>query len=106
MKNITIISSSPRKQGNSDILCDEFIRGAKVVGNKTEKIYLKDKKINYCTGCGYCYNTHKCSQNDDMSEVLNSLINADIIVFASPIYFYTICGQLKTMIDRLLLKVY
>ncbi len=102
-KNVLIISSSPRKGGNSDTLCDKFLKGAIDAGNVAEKIFLKDKKINYCTGCGYCNTVDytSCSQNDDMKEILDKMQNADIIVFATPIYFYTISGQMKTFIDRL-----
>lgn len=101
-KQVLIISASPRKNGNSDTLCNEFLRGAIDGGNQAEKIFLKDKKINYCTGCGACVNKKgNCSQkNDDMFEILNKMITADVIVMATPIYFYTMCGQLKTFIDR------
>ena len=100
-KKILIISSSPRKGGNSDLLCEQFMSGAKEVKNDVEKIFLKDKKINYCTGCGYCFNQKEgCSQKDDMEEVLGKMINADVIVMATPVYFYTMCGQMKTFIDR------
>ncbi len=101
-KKVLVISSSPRKGGNSDTLCDEFARGAAEAGHQVEKIFLKDKKINYCTGCGFCMtNDHNgCSQKDDMTEVLEKIIAADTLVLASPAYFYTMCAQLKTMIDR------
>ena len=102
-KKVLIISSSPRKGGNSDCLCDEFLRGAKEAGNIAEKIFLKDKKINFCTGCGFC-NTNdytKCSQSDDMAEILDKMQESDVIVFSSPIYFYAIAGQMKTFIDRI-----
>ena len=100
-KKVLIISSSPRRQGNSDILSDEFARGASESGNVVEKIFLKDKKINYCTGCGYCFkNRGKCSQKDDMIEIQQKMIDADVIVMATPIYFYTMARQLKTFIDR------
>lgn len=101
-KNVLIISSSPRKGGNSDTLCDEFSRGAKESNNHVEKIFLKDKTINYCTGCGLCVenNNTGCSQNDDMTEVLDKIINSDIIVLATPIYFYAMSAQMKTLIDR------
>lgn len=101
-KKVLIISSSPRKGGNSDTLCDKFAQGAKDAGNEVEKISLREKKINYCTGCGLC-NTNDysgCSQKDDMPEILEKMIEADVIVFATPVYFYTMCGQLKTFIDR------
>lgn len=98
---LLIISASPRKGGNSDTLCDEFSKGAIKVGHTVEKIFLKEKKINYCTGCGLCINKQgTCSQKDDMEEIKNLLIDADAIVFATPIYFYTMAGQLKTFIDR------
>jgi multimeric flavodoxin WrbA len=101
VKNVLIISSSPRKQGNSDLLCDEFERRAKECGHNVEKIFLKDKNINYCTGCGHCFdNRGKCSQKDDMTDIMQKMIAADAIVMATPIYFYTMSGQLKTFIDR------
>ena len=99
-KKVLVLSSSPRKGGNSDTLCDQFISGAKEAGHETEKIFLKDKKINYCTGCGVCFEKRKCSQKDDMTEILDKMIAADVIVMATPVYFYTMCGQMKTMIDR------
>jgi multimeric flavodoxin WrbA len=100
-KKVIIISSSPRKGGNSDLLCDEFLNGVNKTGYNVEKIFLKDKNINYCTGCGTCISKGKaCSQKDDMAEILNKLINSDVIVMATPIYFYTMCGQMKTFIDR------
>ena len=102
-KKVLIISSSPRKGGNSDVLCDEFLKGVQDAGHSAEKIFLRDKRINYCTGCGFC-NTNdytKCSQNDDMNEILDKLEQADVIVFSTPIYFYAISGQMKTFIDRI-----
>lgn len=100
MKKILILSGSHRKGGNSDTLCDEFMRGAIEAGHNVEKIRLSDKHINYCMGCGVCSTTHKCVQKDDMSEVLEKMIQADVIVLASPVYFYAMNGQMKTLIDR------
>jgi multimeric flavodoxin WrbA len=100
-RKVLIISSSPRKGGNSDLLCDEFMKGATEVGHEVEKIFLKDKKINYCTGCSTCFNGgKKCSQKDDMSEILEKMLSTDVIVMATPVYFYTMCAQMKTFIDR------
>ena len=63
-----------------------------------KKISLKDKNINYCTGCGVCLNGEKsCPQKDDMGEVLEKMIAADVIVMATPVYFYTMCAQMKTL---------
>lgn len=99
-KKVLVLSASPRKSGNSDLLCDHFMLGAKEAGNQTEKIFLRDKKIGYCTGCGSCYISHKCVQKDDMAEILEKMIAADVIVMATPVYFYTMNAQMKTLIDR------
>lgn len=100
-KNVVILSASPRRNGNSDILCDEFMKGATEAGHDVEKIFLTDKNIKYCTGCGVCNTTHECVQKDDMKEILVKLLKADVIVMASPVYFYTINAQMKTLIDRI-----
>ena len=100
-KNVVILSASPRRNGNSDILCDEFMKGATEAGHDVEKIFLEDKNIKYCTGCGVCNTTHECVQKDDMKEILVKLLKADVIVMASPVYFYTINAQMKTLIDRI-----
>ena len=101
MKNVLIISSTPRNGGNSDVLCDEFAGGARESGSTVEKIRLKDLNLHFCTGCGVCSSTHKCVLKDDMEALLAKLVAADVIVIASPVYFYTVCAQLKVMIDRL-----
>ncbi len=99
-KKVLMLSGSPRKGGNSDLLCDQFLLGAKEAGNQTEKIFLRDKKVGYCTGCETCYDTHKCVQEDDMAEILEIMVAADVIVMATPVYFYTMDAQMKTLIDR------
>jgi multimeric flavodoxin WrbA len=101
MKKVLVLSASPRKGGNSDLLCDQFVRGAAEAGHQAEKIFLRDKRINYCTGCGTCQSTGgTCVQKDDMAEVLDKMITSDVIVMATPVYFYTMNGQIKTLIDR------
>ena len=100
MTKVLIISASPRRNGNSDTLCDRFAEGAIEDGKEVEKIFLGDKTINYCKGCGYCLKKHVCVQNDDAKEIVDKMVDADVIVFGSPIYFYCINGQLKTLIDR------
>jgi len=99
-KKVLILSGSPRKDGNSDILCNEFMRGATESGNEVEKIRVAEKKIGFCTGCYACRNTGVCAIKDDMDEVMQKLIDADVIVLASPVYFYSIDAQLKALIDR------
>ena len=100
MKDIIIISASPRKGGNSDILCDQFMKGALEAGHKVEKIALREKNIHPCLGCGACESTHRCVQKDDMAAVLDRLVEADVIVMATPVYFYTMSAQMKMLIDR------
>lgn len=100
-KKILILSGSPRKGGNSDLLCDEFMRGAIDAGNKVEKIRIAEKKIGYCSACYYCQESGGvCAKKDDMAEILQKMIDSDVIVLASPVYFYSIDAQLKTVIDR------
>lgn len=99
-KKVLILSASPRKGGNSDTLCNEFMRGALDSGHDVEKVFLRDRTIHYCTGCGVCNSTHKCVQKDDMAEVLDKMVKADVIVMATPVYFYTMDAQMKTLIDR------
>lgn len=100
-KNVLILSGSPRKGGNSDLLCDEFMHRAMEAGNTVEKIRVSEKKIGYCTACYYCQKSGGvCAKKDDMAEVLQKMIDADVIVLLSPVYFYSIDAQLKTVIDR------
>jgi multimeric flavodoxin WrbA len=100
-KNILLISASPRQQGNSDILCDEFLRGATDAGHQGEKIRLADRDINYCTGCCSCIGgSGVCVQQDDMAEIHKKLLAADVLVLAAPVYFRSFNGHMKTFIDR------
>ena len=101
MKKVLILSASPRRCGNSDLLCDQFMQGAQQAGHSVEKIFLKDRKINYCTGCGTCSVKQKpCPLKDDMPKILDKMIQANVIVMATPVYFYTMNAQMKTLIDR------
>ena len=99
-KNVLIISASPRKGGNSDLLCDQFAAGAAAAGHQVAKVRLQEKKINFCLGFGTFNTTHHCVQKDDMAPLLNKMVQADVIVLATPVYFYSCDGQLKTFIDR------
>lgn len=100
-KKILVISSSPRRKGNSDAMCDEFVRGALDAGHSAEKIFLGDLKIAYCRGCETCSHLRKpCPQKDDAAKVISAMISSDAIVLATPAYFYTMSAQLKTLIDR------
>lgn len=99
-KKVLIISTSFRKGGNSDILADEFAKGAAKAGNHVEKIYLHGKTIKFCTGCLSCQSKPGCVLKDDANDIVEKMLNADVIVFATPIYFYEMTGQMKTLLDR------
>ena len=104
-KKVLILSASPRKGGNSDLLCDEFMRGAEEAGNEVEKIRVNGKKITPCSACYFCKNHNgQCVHNDDMREILQKMIDAYVLVLSSPVYFYSINAQLKTVIDRTLAR--
>lgn len=101
MKNILIISSSPRKNGNSQMLCEQFKRGAEEKGHMVTLVRLMEKIIGFCRACDGCMrNGGTCVLNDDMAEVLKLFQEADVIVLATPVYFYGISAQMKTFIDR------
>jgi len=100
-QKVLVISASPRKGGNSDLLCDQFMAGALEAGNQAEKIHVQEKNINFCQGCLACQsNNGECVHNDDMAEILEKMIQADVLVMATPIYFYNMDAQLKVLIDR------
>lgn len=101
-KRILILSGSPRKNGNSDILCEQFAKGAKEAGNSVEKVYVQDLKIGGCRACYGCRKTKECVQKDNMTDLLDKMVAADVIVLATPVYFYSMDGQMKIMIDRTL----
>lgn len=99
-KNVLILSGSPRKGGNSDTLCDQFAKGALEAGHQVEKIRVAEKQVACCRACYACRETGVCVFKDDMGEILQKMIDADVIVLASPVYFYSIDAQLKAVIDR------
>lgn len=99
-KNIVVLASSPRKHGNSNALCDQFMLGAIESGHRAVKVSLAEKKIGYCKGCNGCQDSGRCVQKDDMPQLLDQMIAADVIVLATPVYFYSMSAQLKTAIDR------
>lgn len=99
-KKVLIISSSYRTNGNSARLAGEFLRGASEAGNEVEFISLHDKKFGFCRGCLTCQKTGRCAINDDADGICEKMLNADVVVFATPVYYYGLCGQLKTLLDR------
>jgi multimeric flavodoxin WrbA len=99
-KKVLVIFGSPRKGGNSDLLCEQFIAGASESGHQVERVFLRDKNIKYCIGCGACMEKKICHQKDDMTKILDQMVAAEVIVMATPVYFYTMDAQMKTFIDR------
>lgn len=100
MKKVLIISTSPRKGGNSQALADAFMKGAKEANNQVEKVELYAKNINFCLGCLACQKSGQCVIKDDANAIVEKMRDADVLVFATPIYYYAMSGQMKTMLDR------
>ena len=100
MKKVLILSGSPRK-GNSQTLCEAVAEGAREAGHEVTLIRVAEKKIGYCTGCGLCsFQGKPCPIKDDAEVIQRQMLVADVIVMGTPVYFYSICAQLKTLIDR------
>ena len=99
-KHVLIISSSPRKGGNSETLAASFAKGAEEAGHKVETVYLREKNYSFCKGCLACLKLGHCVIDDDAVEVAARMHDADVLVFATPVYYYSVSGQLKTMLDR------
>ncbi len=99
-KKVLVIGTSLRKEGNSNRLVQEFAKGAKDAGNEVDIEYLYNKKINFCKGCLACQRLMHCVIDDDTNAIVEKMKNSDIIAFATPIYFYEMCGQMKTLLDR------
>ena len=98
--NILIISGSPRKGGNTELLADAFAKGA-AEHHHVEIVSVRDYKVNPCVGCNACFKTNGiCAQKDDMAIIYEKMNQADMLVIASPVYFYGISAQLKIVIDR------
>ena len=106
MASILILNGASRKNGNTARLIKAFAEGAISAGNHVWEFYLQDMEIHGCLGCEGCSRAKKgtenpCVQRDDMAEINKAFMTADVVVFASPIYFWTISGPLKTVTDRL-----
>ena len=99
-KNVLVVSSSLRSHSNSERLADEFVRGVQESGNYAEHISLRDKTIHFCKGCLTCQESQRCVIHDDADMIVQKMRTADVIVFATPIYYYEMSGQMKTLLDR------
>ena len=100
MKKVLIITSSLRQRSNSDALAEAFARGAADAGNEVETVTLKGKELHFCRGCLACQQTQKCVIADDAPAIVQKMYEANAIAFATPIYYYELSGQLKTLLDR------
>ena len=101
MSKVLVITTSLRARSNSDRLAGELMRGASEAGHEVGQISLKDKTIGFCKGCFACQKTQRCVIRDDAVEIAEKVKNADTLVFATPIYYYEMSGQMKTLLDRL-----
>ena len=99
-KKVVVISSSLRLGSNSEVLAQAFVQGAQAAGNIVEEISLKEKDLRFCTGCLACQSTARCWMQDDSAAINAKLKEAEVVVFATPVYFYAMSGQLKTLLDR------
>lgn len=100
-KKVLILSTSPRKNSNSDALAEQFAKGAQQAGHQVEKISLIGKDIQFCRGCLACQKTKRCVIHDDADKIVQEkMLHADVLVFATPIYYYEMSGQMKTLLDR------
>lgn len=99
-KNVLIITTSLRSLSNSTALAYCFGAGATDAGHKVEEVSLRQKKIAFCQGCFKCEKNHKCVIKDDASKIVDKMFKADVLVFATPIYYYEMAGQMKTLLDR------
>lgn len=101
MKNIVVISTSLRVSSNSDLLAEEFLKGAESAGHKVEKVELRGTQIAFCRGCFACSKLGQCVIDDDVNDIMKKVMHADVVVWATPIYYYEMSGQMKTLIDRM-----
>ena len=100
-KKILIITASPRARSNSDVMAAAFARGAQDAGNVVETVSLKGKDIRYCKGCLACMKTGRCTiQDDDTQTIVAKMRDAEVLVFASPVYYFGVTAQLKALLDR------
>ena len=104
MKVLAINGSPKGEFGNTEVLLKPFLEGCAETGAEIETIYLNDKNIEHCSGCFTCWTKTpgKCIHDDDMAELLNKISQADIMVYATPLYYYTVTGLMKDFMDRML----
>ena len=100
-KKVLIVSASPRRDSNSEALALSFAEGARAAGHRVDFVSLRGRSVGFCRGCFVCQQTQRCVIRDDADEICQMALDADVLVFATPIYYYEMSGQLKTLLDRL-----
>lgn len=99
-KQVWIVSASLRPNSNSDALARAFARGARDAGHTVTEVSLRGKDLRFCQGCLACQRTGRCPIQDDAAVLVRQMHDADVLVFATPIYYYGMSGQMKTLLDR------
>lgn len=101
MKRVIVISTSLRAGSNSDMLADKFVEGVRAAGHEVEKVSLRGKQLEFCKGCMGCQKLGRCVIDDDANDIMRKVLNADVVCWATPIYYYEMSGQMKVLIDRM-----
>ena len=101
MKKVIVVTSSPRRGDNTEMLARRFAEGAEAAGNEVKLVAVRDLGLKFCTGCLFCQSHDRCVLDDGMNALYPEMQQADVLVFATPVYYYSVCGQLKTFLDRL-----
>ncbi len=101
MKRVIVISTSLRAGSNSDMLADKFVEGVRAAGHEVEKVSLRGKRLAFCKGCMGCQKLGRCVIDDDANDIMRKVLNADVVCWATPIYYYEMSGQMKVLIDRM-----
>ncbi len=100
MKKVLIVSTSPRLNSNSEALAKALAEGSREAGSEVELVSLRGKTVSFCRGCFVCQEKQRCVIRDDADDICQKALHADVLVFATPIYYYEMSGQLKTLLDR------
>ena len=99
-KNVLVISTSLRQNSNSDLLAQMFAKGAREAGHQVEILSLRGKDLRFCKGCMTCLKSLRCVMQDDANSIIEKMGAKEVICFATPVYYYEMSGQMKTLLDR------
>ena len=98
--NIVVLQGSPNRNGSSNLLAESFRQGAQAAGHTVELVDVAHADVHPCTGCIHCGYEGSCVQKDDVEGIRRKILDADMLVFATPLYYYGMSAQLKIMVDR------